>query len=158
MQALNIYGWGTFSDVSIIKAVEVPSQPLIATATASGTDVVISWVEPASNGDDISSYDILIKQSDGAFSNELTYCNGSSEAIVTATACSIPFTVLRSTPYDLAFGDLVQVRVGATNSRGASEYSQENSSGAAIQVPPSQITTLDIDPSTSSVESIGLVW
>ena len=72
--------------------------------------------------------------------------------------CAVPFTVLRDAPFNLAFQELVSVRVAAINFIGSSEYSQENTAGATIQTPPGLVTTLGIDPDISSIESIGLVW
>ena len=43
VQALNIYGWGDFSDISILKASEVPSQPVIAVTAADGLNVVVTF-------------------------------------------------------------------------------------------------------------------
>lgn len=120
--------------------------------------MVISWAEPDANGEAITAYEILIKQADGLFTEETTHCQGSQELIVTNRSCSVPFTTLRDPPYSLEFGELVQVKVRAFNSIGASEENQENTSGATIQVEPGQITTLAIDNDISSNESIGLVW
>ena len=69
VKALNIYGWSDYSDVSTVVAAEVPSEPNIPTTTASGKNVVIAFEKPQSNGFDILSYTILIKQADGIFSS-----------------------------------------------------------------------------------------
>lgn len=103
MKALNIYGWSQYSDVSTVIAAEVPSEPNIPTTTASGKNVVIAFEKPFTNGEDIVSYTILIKQADGIFSSQKTYCDGSTTIVKESLKCTIPFTVLRSSPFNLAF-------------------------------------------------------
>jgi hypothetical protein len=49
-------------------------------------------------------------------------------------------SVLRSAPYSLEYNDLVVAKIKARNTIGwAEEFSDENSSGARIQVLPSQM-------------------
>ena len=76
----------------------------MVSTTAIDTDVVIAFVPPSANGDDIQSYTIIIKQADGSFSEEVTHCDGSTEQVKTDKACSVPFTVLREEPYNLVYG------------------------------------------------------
>jgi hypothetical protein len=52
------------------------------TTVVSNTDAVITWVAPFNGGSPITSYTILIRQSDGvSYSTELTSCDGSSSSV-----------------------------------------------------------------------------
>jgi hypothetical protein len=48
------------------------------TTVVSNTNVVITWAAPFNGGSPITSYTILIRQSDGvSYSTELNFCDGS---------------------------------------------------------------------------------
>lgn len=49
-------------------------------------------------------------------------------------------------------------KVRAKNLIGFSEFSQENTTGATIQIEPAQVSPLRINNEISSVTSIGLDW
>ena len=96
---------------------EIPSAPetyIIA------NQVIIDWTKPNENGSPITSYRISIRQKDGEFTEQLTYCDGMSSAIVTATQCMIPILILETSPYSLELGDSIFARVTATNEYGES--------------------------------------
>jgi hypothetical protein len=82
--------------------------------------VVIDWTAPADNGSVITSYTILIAQSDGAFSEETTNCDGSNASIISSTQCTVPLSVLTTAPYSLSLGNNVNAKVIATNVKGDS--------------------------------------
>jgi hypothetical protein len=73
------------------------------TSIDSGTgNVVITWTAPSANGQPITSYIIKIKDSSGTPHTELTDCDGSQNAILTARSCSIPMSTLWASPFTLA--------------------------------------------------------
>ena len=75
-----------------------PSTPAAPTTVISGSNVVINWAAPANGGSAITGYDVEIRKSDGTFTTH-TGCIGS-----TAVSCTVPISVLKATPYNLANG------------------------------------------------------
>jgi hypothetical protein len=57
------------------------------------------------------------------FSLELINCDGSTSAIVAATACTVPVSILTSAPFNLTWGSSVYAKVIATNKYGDSPIS-----------------------------------
>jgi hypothetical protein len=81
VEARNSVGYSAPSaSVTILHAL-IASAPATPTTTNSGTNVVIDWTEPADNGAAITSYTVLIEQSDGVFSENAS-CDGSDATIV----------------------------------------------------------------------------
>lgn len=60
-------GYSSASNVVNILAAQVPAQPTAPTTTFNGIDnsIVIDWVAPDDGGSPITSYVIVIRQSDG---------------------------------------------------------------------------------------------
>lgn len=78
----NDAGWSGESPIMTTYAGTEPSIMSSASSTISGNDVLISWSAPSSNGGmPIISYDILIKQADGVYS-ETDLCDGESSTII----------------------------------------------------------------------------
>jgi hypothetical protein len=76
IEAQNSVGYSSPSAIlSFLHAIE-PEAPSTLTTSNSGTGVIIDWTEPANNGAAITSYTILIEQSDGTFSVDSTNCDG----------------------------------------------------------------------------------
>jgi hypothetical protein len=101
-----------------------------------GSNVKISWSAPASNGAPILSYVIEILDSLGEYLLEATYCDGADTATRDAGECTMPLSILTDTDVEARFrlsrGDLVVVRVAATNQLGTGEYSDPNTVGAHV--------------------------
>jgi hypothetical protein len=49
VQAQNIHGWGPWSEVSLIRAADQPSQPAPVVTVEENVYVALSWVAPESN-------------------------------------------------------------------------------------------------------------
>lgn len=94
----NKYGWSaSFSPELSVRAATFPSKiTSVSFSIVEQTKVRVSWVEPYSGGNAISSYQILFKQNDDLFTVEPTYCNGSLATTVTNKYCDVPFTTLRT--------------------------------------------------------------
>jgi len=90
----------------------------------SSTALTITWVAPADGNSPITGYTVYIKKKEGTYT---TYpqCTG------TVLTCTIPHSVLKATPYNLAVGDSVYTKVLATNYIGSSVASSEGN-GAII--------------------------
>ena len=160
VRARNAIGWGDWSTVTSVVASAAPAQMVaVQTAIDDGVDplsVKISWTAPSDNSDPITSYKILIRESDGiTYSEDTTNCDGSDSTIRTNRECFVPLTTLRGA-FGLAYGDLVVARARATNSLGDGQYSQPNSAGATIQTEPEQMAAPTRGDTTRT--SIGVHW
>lgn len=97
-------------------------------------NVKISWVEPQTGNDPITSYYIEILYSGSTSGQQdTTYCDGSSATVMANMYCIIPMSTLTSSPYSYAFGELVKAKVYATNSFGSGSSSASNTAGATIR-------------------------
>lgn len=151
----NIHGLSSdFSSFVDIVAALAPDTPATATTVISDQNVRISWTPPAANGATISAYKVEIENSASAFSEETSYCDGSSAAIIAAATCDVPLTHLINS-YGLQLEDLVVVRITASNSEGSSGASTVNSSGARIATEPQSPT---LSQGTTSSSSIQVTW
>ena len=113
-------GWSIYSDDTKITAISIPDQMSAPTTANSGTDVVITWPEPNSNGADITEYLIEVQTNDGDFVEEDTFCDGAANVVREGRTCSIPMSVLTDVPYSLTQGITIKARVSSINAQGFS--------------------------------------
>jgi hypothetical protein len=134
-QARNYWGWGALSTVGTVKAATTPAAPASAPTTAVDAatgDVTISWLAADARGDAVVSYTVEIENAlASAWTAETVNCGGS-----TALTCQVPMSVLTAAPYSLPQGQLVKVRVYASNAYGAGAPSAANTAGADVRVAP----------------------
>jgi hypothetical protein len=109
--------------------------------------VQITWIKPHDGHQDLESYFVEIKASDGSWIEEIEHCGGEDP---TQTSCLIPMPVLQSSPYNLPYQALIEVRATAYNSYGfALQESEINTSGAVIRrvpdqmAPPSEVSSTE---------------
>jgi hypothetical protein len=60
-RARNLYGWSSdYSDETVVNTIAVPSNVNVSTTTSSvvGTNLVIDWDEPTTNGSPILAYEV----------------------------------------------------------------------------------------------------
>lgn len=119
--AQNSVGYSTESSpVSFLHAIP-PATPSAPTLVNDDTSVIIDWVAPNSNGAQITSYKILLRQSDDVtFTEDVINCDGSDSTIIQNTHCEVPLSVLTSAPYLLSLGEGIFAKVIATNVKGDS--------------------------------------
>lgn len=67
------------------------------------------------------------------------HCDGTQASILTGLACEVPLTVLRASPYNLVYADLVIAKVSATNDVGEGPVS-DPAGDATIQTEPTQMS------------------
>lgn len=80
--------------VSILAA-QVPAQPEPPVTTFDSDNMIISWVAPDDGGSIITSYTIFVRTSDDSvFLTELVNCDGTNQAIIDNTQCTIPAMTL----------------------------------------------------------------
>lgn len=75
------------------------------TTTVVGSNVIISWEAPSSNGSPILSYVITLRDTSGNYHLNLANCNGALQSVVSSRTCTVPLSVLYASPYNLALGD-----------------------------------------------------
>lgn len=142
----------------MIKPCSRPSTPLPPITTFVSNQINITWQAPANNGDNIIRYTILIRDFNGiTYNTQLTYCNGSNPAIVAATTCSIPVSVLLASPFSLTWGTDVYVKIIATNSLGDSNESNPGHGGIIATYPDAPINISEIIYYRTST-TIALQW
>ena len=158
VQARNTEGSSAYSAEVEILAAQAPSAPLTPTTTISGSNVIVNWSAPTNNGSPILGYLILIRQSDlTTFSADQTNCDGSQQAIIDATECSIPISTLRAGAYNLPWGASVYAKVQAYNLYGSS-LASGTGNGAVILTNPDPPENLREDETKRSSNSITLLW
>jgi len=96
--------------VSILAA-EEPAKPIEPLTTLSGPNVVIQWAAPSDGGSAILSYSIKIRKHDGTYRPDLTYCDGTTEAVFTSLSCTIPVIYLKSQPFSIPWAGSVYAKV-----------------------------------------------
>jgi len=131
----NEVGWSGYSPVLTTYAAIVPAQLAAPVTSVDGTSVKVEWGTADDGGVAVTAYKILLKNSGGSWVEELTSCDGSDPTIVTNRYCHIPMTTLTST-LGLVQGTTVQAKVAPINAIGTGTYSNPNSAGALIEVPP----------------------
>ena len=87
--ARNAIGSGAMSTSLAILAAEKPSTPSSPTTTVSGSNIVTTWTEPATNGSPISAYKIHFKEKDNEFSLITSTCDGSDATIKANKQCTV---------------------------------------------------------------------
>lgn len=161
-----MHGWGPYSPVGTIIAATEPEAPDEPTLTVSGTDVVISWSEPADTGGTgiaITAYKIELPLSDGTYKEDLVSCDGSQAALVAALSCTMPMTTLTSddasTGFGYAQGEDVTARVTAINIIGEGEAGPISSSTTVLaQVVPHAPTAGPVRATGTNEGEIVLGW
>lgn len=114
-----------------------------------GSNVIVSWTAPSSNGSPILAYVITFRDTSGNYHLNLADCNGTQQSIVTSRTCTVPLTVLYGSPFSLALGDHIYAIVIAVNSYGNSVASTPGD-GAAVVLVPDAPTNIANNPAMTS--------
>lgn len=122
--AVNKYGVGPDSNSISVMAGQKPDPaaagPIV---TLTGMYVQITWDAATDNHVPVTAYKVQIQAKDSSYSEQLTDCDGSKSATVTARSCLVPMVSLRVTPFNLEYLDKVIVKIAAYNARGwSSDY------------------------------------
>lgn len=128
-------------------AAQEPDQPDAPTTVWTKDFVTVVWTEPVINGAAILSYNIFLRQSDEVtYSNVLSHCDGSLTSIVSALQCTIPVSVFKTDPFNLAWGTNVHAKLYATNSEGDSVMSEVGNGAIITTNPDPPINLLEYYP------------
>lgn len=157
VEARNTVGYSLISEQISVHAVQIPSKPEAPVTSKLLTDVIVDWVAPYDGSTEITSFTISFLANDGQYYDDVSVCDGSQSAVITALQCVIPTSHFTQTPYTLAWGSSIYAKVIATNYRGSSLESDAGN-GALIYTNPGAITDLSNDPSVTMGDRIGLVW
>lgn len=152
-RAYNQHGQGDDSPVATIYASTRPDAPPPVTTSVQGTDIFVTWqASPDEHGSAVTAYTITLLESDSlTYSSVPVHCNpASGTAAFTGKQCTIPMSVVREAPYNVPIGDVIKVRVTATNSKGESDPSEPNTIGALAQDSPTVSPSLERGSLTSA--------
>lgn len=119
--------------------------------------IFFTWDAPYDGGSPLTSYTILILESDGVtYTEELTECDGTDATILADNTCSVLISTLRDAPYNLPWGGSIWIKVKATNIVGTSEFVFGNGA-ILVTIPDAPINLADLTQVTSNTQ-IGLSW
>jgi hypothetical protein len=153
--ARNSVGLSQAATVTVLCA-QPPDTPAAPTTTINGANVVVKWTAPYNGGSTISSYYIVLGQSDGlTYTVDLISCDGSQPAIVTGASCTIPITTFRSSPFNLNWGASVYAKLVASNLVGSSAYSPVGNGAIILTVPDAPLNLVNV-PAITNGQQIGL--
>lgn len=161
VQSRNLYGYSDLMSNEIaVLAAQIPDVPQapVTSFDASADTVIVDWIAPDARGSPITSYTIYLREVDGTtYSLELTDCDGTQQAIMDATSCTIPALSLHYSPFLLPWGSSVYAKVMATNAYGSTELSSEGN-GAVIFTYPDPPVNLQENLAERSISTLGLTW
>lgn len=102
-------GYSTPSDGLELLHALIPEQPLTATTTNDGVNVIIDWNTPNENGSTITSYTIKIVTFSGNYISDTNACDGTDATVIADSECTVPLSKLTVAPYVLSMTNLVSV-------------------------------------------------
>lgn len=88
---------------------------------------------------------------------ELINCDGSLSALVSATSCTIPVSILTNAPFNLTWGSSVYAKVIATNMYGDSPVSAIGNGAVIITYPSAPLNLTEII-TVRTATTLGLQW
>jgi hypothetical protein len=127
---MNSCGFGEFSDSLEVTAAGCPTKMPAPTVAIKGKDVVvISWEASETEAHfPLHEYQVLFKSKDGSYMEHKTLCDGSKPEIMERRTCMLAmWEVPKFT--GLNPGDLIQVKVRASNRNCHGDFSQPNTEG-----------------------------
>ena len=158
MTSRTVFGYSNDSDQITVIAASRPDVPTLATSSNDNGAAEFVWNIPSNGGSPITAYQVLIRHSDGInFSEDTTNCDGSDSVTVSAATCSVPNSVLLTSPFSLSYGDDVFFKVLATNLVGSSDYSTLGNAGTLFTVPGAPLSLTSNAASTTQTQ-VGLSW
>jgi len=119
--------------------------------------VIITWDAPDQGWSDITRYRIIIKQSNGTYTEQLDNCNGIWASVVRDRICTVPLLVLQADPYNWILGDSIYAKVSASNVWGESAMSTAGNGATIVTIPSPPIYLLNNATVTSDTK-IGFSW
>jgi hypothetical protein len=113
---------------------------------------VITWALTDYRGSPITSYTIMIRESDElTFTETLPTCDGTQTTIVDTRTCSVPIATLRTAPYNIAWGSGIYATVSATNVYDTSAVSLAGNGAVILTVPTEPINLSNVATLTNGV-------
>lgn len=120
----------------------------------------ITWVAPDNNGLAVTSYQILIQESDGATWTESGECDGSDSTTVSNQYCDVAMSTLSAAGYALVLNDPVLAKVRAYNLIGWGDYSAATAGFGAgtITTEPAAPPTAIAEGANTDDEQLHITW
>lgn len=154
-------GFSDFSSEITVIAADIPATIATPVTTISGAErtfVTVTWTAPYNGGSEVTSLNIFIRGSDlTTYHKELTSCDGSNPAIISAASCTIPIATLMAAPFNLPWGSSIYVKLTATNIQGTTPESPVGNGATILTFPDSPINFQNV-PTITNGYQIGLTW
>ena len=128
--AKNVFGFGSYSPTSTIKAIDVPDQPTNVSIQNNGANVIITWTAPNDNGSPITSYDIEWKTTAGSYVG--ITCTETDAVVISSTTWTNPMNTFTQTPFSLTEGQSILIKLRALNELDYGPYGSPSSTLAVI--------------------------
>jgi hypothetical protein len=99
-------------------------------------NIIVSWDKPYNGATAITSYTIIIRQSDEVtFTADNHNCDGGTPTIVATRVCTVPVSILRGEPFNLEWGASIWVQVSANNIIGHGLFSDPGNGAIMLTTP-----------------------
>ena len=133
VRSKNVCGYGAFSNIVKMDARTSPAQmdSVLLSSTENACTSKISWNAPIHGGLPLQKFILEAKNSRGKFIQLKECGNKPSDRF-----CKIKLDQFYEPPFNLALGEMVQVRGSAVNSRGRGKYSTVNLNGPGVVIKP----------------------
>ncbi len=95
----NIYGKGSWSEISYIRPTGVPEGITPVETGLVGTNVYLEWQSFLSNGREVTAYEVVFQKSDGVYAEIPLFCNGRAFNMPSKRSCMIPMLIFRLSPF-----------------------------------------------------------
>jgi hypothetical protein len=70
-------------------------------------------------------------------------CDGTQQSIIDSLSCSVPVSVLRTSPFGYDLGDSVWAKIQASNEKGSSDESSDGNNAILMTVPDAPINLVE---------------
>ena len=111
--------------------------------------IFFTWDVPYNGGTNLTSYTILILESDGlTYTELLSECDGTDTTILEDNTCTVLISTLRAAPYSLPYGQSIYIKVRASNLVGDSDY-QIGNGAILVTIPDAPVNLADVTAVTT---------
>lgn len=158
VEARNSVGYSAYSQELSVLVAQEPDQPQAPITSIVGDKVKIQWVVPYDGSSAITSYNIVIRESDGVtFTEDSVNCNGADATVIAEFSCSVLISDLIVAPYHLPWGSSIYAKVIATNIVGDSLQSAAGNGAIILTFPDPPVDLSNVSTVTANTQ-IGLSW
>jgi len=127
-------------------AATVPEQVDVPTTSLDAENVIVSWTHPYNNGAAITRYHVEVLAGSWQLLQDCSL-----------SGCEIPMIEFTMT-YGLAFDQLIEVRVSASNMMGQGSWSLSNTQGVTTRAVPAKMQSVIKNEIASTATSLQVMW